>query len=133
MQEFGEINFPIGRHPVDRLKMAVVPDGRQAKTKWQLKETLRHGLILEVTLETGRTHQIRVHLAHLGAAVLGDTLYGPGVKSASPTIRRAVTRLGRQALHAASLSFLHPRSAERITCASPLPKDIAELVVTLHG
>src|SRR5690606_11438891 len=102
--ETGMIEAPIGRHPVDRLRMTVAPDGRPAWTEFWLLERFGGAFsLLELKLYTGRTHQIRVHLAHIGHPVAGDPQYGP---------RRSLTGLGGQALHAFWLRFTHPRTRE---------------------
>jgi len=116
-----KITAPIGRHPVHRTRMAVVPRGRPAVTHVTVVERLGGATLVECRLETGRTHQIRVHLRHLGHPVLGDPVYGgaPG-------------GIARQALHAARLEFTHPRTGERIVCTAPLPEDFARLLDTLR-
>ncbi len=107
----GTVEGPIGRHPVDRKKMAIVPDGREAVTHWRVLEELRGATLLECRLTTGRTHQIRVHMASIGHPLLGDPLYGP---KKSPW---AVT--GGQLLHAFRLGFVHPRSGEEMLFEAP--------------
>ena len=96
----GDVDAPIGRHPTDRKKMAIVPGGREALTHWRVLEPLRGATLLECVLSTGRTHQIRVHMASLGHPVLGDPVYGPK-KSPYPVE-------GGQLLHAFRLGFRHP-------------------------
>ncbi len=102
----GTVDAPIGRHPKDRQRMAVVPTGRAARTHWQVIERLGNYVFMHFDLETGRTHQIRVHMQHLGHPLVGDTLYGRG-KSPIP--------LPGQALHAYRLEFSHPTSGERLS------------------
>jgi 23S rRNA pseudouridine1911/1915/1917 synthase len=111
-QEEGTVNAPIGRHRLDRKKMAVTSGGRAAITHWRV--LMRYGdfTLVEARLETGRTHQIRVHLASLGHPVAGDTVYGP----AKPKLG-----LKGQALHAARLTLRHPRTGEEMTFAAPVP------------
>ena len=99
-QESGTVDAPIGRHPTDRKKMAIVPDGRPARTDWRVLEELKGATLLECVLSTGRTHQIRVHMASLGHPVLGDPVYGPK-KSPYPVE-------GGQLLHAGRIGFTHP-------------------------
>jgi len=113
----GLIDAPIARHPTDRTRMAVVPGGREARTHWQVREALGDYTLLDVRLETGRTHQIRVHLAWRGWSVVGDPLYG----ARRP---RAPLGLARQFLHAAQLGFAHPDDGRAIICQSPLPTDL---------
>jgi 23S rRNA pseudouridine1911/1915/1917 synthase len=136
----GTINAPLGRHPWHREKQAVVSEakGREALTHYEVEETFgrdRDGKALvslvRCSLETGRTHQIRVHLAHLGHPLLGDQLYGTGFKTKIALLpemaRELVAGLHRQALHATSLGFLHPVSGEEMMFESPLPADLASL------
>jgi 23S rRNA pseudouridine1911/1915/1917 synthase len=123
----GEISAPIGRDPVHRKRMSVrAPHGREARTAWTREETFDGASLLRVRLHTGRTHQIRVHLASIGHPVVGDAVYG-GTRA--PSSRRAAARealraLGRPALHAARLAFIHPATGERVAFAAPLPPDL---------
>lgn len=137
----GTIDAPLDRHPTAREKQAVRKGGRDAVTHWELRETYPGadskpvaGLI-ECLLETGRTHQIRVHLAHIGHPIMGDETYATGFKTKaarlSPKARQALDALGRQALHAAILGFTHPASGERLEFESPLPDDMAKLALAL--
>ena len=114
----GTIEAPIGRHPVARRRMSVTAGGRPAVTHYRVLGSAEGASLLEVTLETGRTHQIRVHLAHIGHPVLGDGTYGGRTEAAA--------RLGleRPFLHAARLSFNHPGTGERIDVKDPLPGDL---------
>jgi len=112
-EDSGTIEAPIGRDPRDRKKMAVVDGGREAVTDFRVVERLGDASVLEVTLRTGRTHQIRVHLAYIGHPVLGDAVYG-----------RAERRLGRPALHAIGLSFAHPGDGGMRAYESPIPPDL---------
>ncbi|MBQ2433801.1 MAG: RluA family pseudouridine synthase, partial [Clostridia bacterium] len=104
--EAGAVEGPIGRHPSDRKKMAIVPGGREAKTYWRVLEELKGASYLECVLTTGRTHQIRVHLSSIGHPVLGDPVYGPK-KSPYPVE-------GGQLLHAFRLGFTHPTTGEKM-------------------
>lgn len=111
-EDSGTVEGPIGRHPTDRKKMAIVPDGREARTNWQVLERLKGATLIEARLTTGRTHQIRVHMASIGHPVLGDPVYGP---KKSPY---AVS--GGQLLHAYRIGFVHPSTgAEMIFEADP--------------
>jgi 23S rRNA pseudouridine1911/1915/1917 synthase len=139
----GTIDLPLGRHKIDREKMAVVRDGagRAAVTHWEVVETYNGSdgkpvaSLLRCALETGRTHQIRVHLAHGGHPLLGDALYGRGFKTKAarlgPKAQAALEGLGRQALHAATLGFRHPVSAEESLFESELPEDLVRLRTAL--
>lgn len=115
----GTVDAPIGRHPVDRKKMAVVSNGRPAITHWEV--IARYGGYTHVRcrLETGRTHQIRVHMAHIGHPILGDTVYGA---------KKAVPGLQGQCLHAVGLRFIHPRTGEVVECSCPLPEEFREVL-----
>jgi 23S rRNA pseudouridine1911/1915/1917 synthase len=131
----GTVDAPIGRHRTDRLRMAVRPDGREAITHYRLAERFAHHTLLLVKLETGRTHQIRVHLAHIGHPLVGDPAYGgrrqltPG---ATPQLRQALKDFGRQALHAGRLAFEHPITGKAIDVSSPLPADFKRLLAALR-
>lgn len=120
----GRIDAPIRRHPRDRIKMAVVPEGRTAATRWEVLETFRDATLLRLSLETGRTHQIRVHMAHLGHPLVGDPLYGPSKPFA--------IRMGRQALHAEQLGFRHPVSGEAMRFQADPPADFQRLLMILR-
>ena len=110
-QESGTVEGPIGRHPTDRKKMAIVPGGRDAVTHWRVLEPLRGATLLECRLTTGRTHQIRVHMASIGHSLLGDPLYGPK-KMPYPV-------QGGQLLHAFRIGFVHPRTGEEMLFEAP--------------
>lgn len=115
----GRIDLPIGRHPVHRKKMAIREDGREAVTNWRLLERFSQGLtLLELGLETGRTHQIRVHMASLSCPVVGDSVYGRK-NSLYPELG-----ITRQYLHAYSLAFSHPRTGENLQFTAPLWPDM---------
>jgi 23S rRNA pseudouridine1911/1915/1917 synthase len=131
----GRVDAPIGRHPRDRLKMAVVRGGRPARTRYRILERFRAQTHIEISLETGRTHQIRVHMAHIGAPLVGDPLYGGRPRlppHPSEALRARLQSFRRQALHAARLELEHPVTAERLTFASPLPEDLEALLSALR-
>ncbi|MGH8274831.1 MAG: 23S rRNA pseudouridine(1911/1915/1917) synthase RluD [Gammaproteobacteria bacterium] len=130
------IEAPIGRHPTARTKMAVVDRGREAVTHTRVAERLHGYTLLAVTLETGRTHQIRVHLAHRGMPIVGDPVYGGRFgPPAGLTVeaREALTSFRRQALHARRLAFTHPATGAALDFEAPLPADFAELLAVLRG
>ena len=129
--ERGLIDAPIGRNPLDRKKMAVVDDGRSAVTHfWVLEHLAGTFSLLRLRLETGRTHQIRVHMAFIGHPVVRDPLYGPR-SAAKAGDRPEVKLLDGQALHAARLSFVHPRTEKPLTFEAPLPADYEAFLATL--
>ena len=132
----GTVEAPIDRHPRDRVKMAVREDGRDAVTHYRLRERFRAHTALECRLETGRTHQIRVHMAHLRHPIVGDPLYGGPLrlpKGASDELAAALRGFRRQALHAETLQFAHPASGEPIRCAAPVPEDMLALMAALRA
>jgi 23S rRNA pseudouridine1911/1915/1917 synthase len=131
----GSVDEPIGRHRTQRTKMAVRSDGRAAVTHYRIEKRFRAHTLARVHLETGRTHQIRVHLAHIGYAIVGDPVYGGRRRlpaGASATLKTALEAFHRQALHAARLSFLHPKSGKPVSYEAPLPADLAGLLETLE-
>ena len=113
-EDSGTVDAPIGRHGVDRKKMAVVADGRRAVTHWRVLERFQGYTYVECRLETGRTHQIRVHMAHTGHPILGDTVYGN---------KKAVPGLQGQCLHAVGLRFIHPRTGEPVELSCGLTEE----------
>jgi 23S rRNA pseudouridine1911/1915/1917 synthase len=140
----GTIEARVGRSPANRTRMAVVKGvaGRHAVTHFEVIETFSRGgkplaSLLRLRLETGRTHQIRVHLAHIGHPVMGDPLYGVGFKTSAsklePEARAALDQLGRQALHAAEIGFEHPLHGGAQHFTSPVPEDMDLLIRTLRS
>ncbi len=131
----GTVDEPIGRHRTQRIKMAIRADGREAITHYRLERRFAAHTLLRVQLETGRTHQIRVHLAHLGYPLVGDPVYGgrrrvpPG---AGPGLLAALAGFRRQALHAARLELDHPVSGEPLQFEAPLPEDFRDLLAALE-
>ncbi|MFC3551580.1 23S rRNA pseudouridine(1911/1915/1917) synthase RluD [Lysobacter cavernae] len=131
----GTANAPIDRHPRDRIRMAVREDGRDAVTHFRLRERFRAHTLLECRLETGRTHQIRVHMAHLKHPIIGDPLYGGPLKlpkGATEELIAGLRGFKRQALHAETLEFAHPVTGEPVRCSAPMPADMQQLVQVLH-
>ncbi len=134
----GTVEAALGRHAVQREKMAVVPPskGREAITHWEKIADYGVASLVRCRLETGRTHQIRVHMAHIGHPLIGDAAYGAGFKTKIARLpekaRQAVSALGRQALHAATLGFTHPISGDALVFTSDLPADLAALQAALE-
>ncbi len=127
----GTIDEPIGRHRGDRLRMAIRVSGRPAVTHYRVLERFRAHTYLSVKLETGRTHQIRLHLSHIKYPIVGDPVYGGRFglpRGATPALVEVLRGFKRQALHAAMLGFDHPRSGERLTLHSAVPPDFAHLL-----
>lgn len=130
----GTVDEKIGRHRTQRIKMTVRSDGREAVTHYRLEKKFRAHTLARVRLETGRTHQIRVHLAHIGYPIVGDPVYGGRKrvpKGATPALIKALDAFQRQALHAAKLSFTHPKSGKAVSYEAPLPKDLKGLLAAL--
>jgi 23S rRNA pseudouridine1911/1915/1917 synthase len=128
------IDKPIGRHPFTRTKMAVTRDGKPAVTHIRCQKRYKDFTLLDVRLETGRTHQIRVHCAHEGYPLVGDALYGWRLRfpeRASQRLQATLSAFKRQALHAVRLSLTHPVTGESLTWAAPLPEDFEELLAVL--
>jgi 23S rRNA pseudouridine1911/1915/1917 synthase len=132
----GTVDEPIGRHRTARTHMAVRADGRPAVTHYWIEERFRAHTLLRVRLETGRTHQIRVHLAHIGLPVIGDPVYGGRrrlIAGASPALAAALKSFPRQALHARRLAFDHPLSGEPLAFEAPVPADFEALLAVLRA
>lgn len=123
-EDSGTVNAPIGRHPVERKKMAVVANGRPAVTHWKVLERFPGFTYVECRLETGRTHQIRVHMAYLGHPIWGDTVYGG---------KKPVPGLQGQCLHAVGLRFLHPRTGEPVELCCALPEEFQAKLRSLRA
>jgi 23S rRNA pseudouridine1911/1915/1917 synthase len=134
MTSGGKVDAPIDRHPVDRVRMAVRMGGRDSVTHYRVIERYRRHTWVRVTLETGRTHQIRLHLSHAGYPLVGDAVYGGRLvlpKGASPAFIETLRGFRRQALHAAKLKFPHPQDGRTIEVESPLPADFRALIAAL--
>lgn len=136
-----EVDAPIGRHPRERQRMAVIPPGseppgRAARTRFHVLERFPGFTLLEARLDTGRTHQVRVHCAYIRLPVVGDPVYGPGPlardRTTSPAVLAAAAGLGGQALHACSLAFDHPVTGERLTFTAPPPADFQAVLDALR-
>lgn len=123
-QDNGIIDAPIGRHPIDRKRMAVVESGRRAVTHYEVLERFGDYTLVKAQLETGRTHQIRVHMAYIGHPVVGDPVYG---------IKKQRFNLKGQVLHAKQLTLIHPRSGEKMTFEAPLPEYFEKLLSILKN
>ena len=133
----GTVDAPIDRHPRDRVRMAVVKEGggREAITHYRVREKFRSHTVVECRLETGRTHQIRVHMAYVKHPLIGDPLYGGAFKLPKAATEFLVSTLRgfkRQALHAEKLSFIHPVSGEQLSFEAPMPEDMVVLIKALR-
>ncbi|ALH95400.1 23S rRNA pseudouridine(1911/1915/1917) synthase RluD [Acinetobacter equi] len=132
----GTIDEPIKRHPVDRVKMTVLPGGKDAVTHYNVKERFQHFTRVQARLETGRTHQIRVHFSYIGHGLVGDQVYMPRVRvpaGASETLNDVLRGFKRQALHAVQLGLQHPRTGEEMMFDAPWPADFSALVDMLRA
>lgn len=129
------IDAPIGRHPKDRIKQTVVETGKQAITHYRIIERFKHHTLVKVMLETGRTHQIRVHLSHIGHGLVADKQYGRGLhlpKRASDELKNALKKMPRHCLHAKKLSLTHPQTQETLSWQVKLPDDMLSLISVLQ-
>ena len=124
----GVVNLPIGRHPSQRVKMAVIEGGKDAVTHYNIEANFPSCTLVRCRLETGRTHQIRVHLTHLGHPLIGDTVYKKGVQKCVLPLRELLNGFPRQALHATKLALEHPDTGEWMEWEVPLPEDMEELL-----
>jgi len=133
LDEQGIICAPLGRHPVNRQRFAVLTpgEGKDAVTRFRVAERLPGFTLLHLSLDTGRTHQIRVHLAHLGYPVVGDPVYGGGARRLLE--KQGLPRLSGQALHAFRLTFRHPRTGDRLTFEAPVPGDFQAVLDALRA
>ncbi len=130
----GTVDAPIGRHPIHRQRMAVIDEGKHAVTHYRIIERFAGHTHLKVLLETGRTHQIRVHMAEIKHPIVGDAVYGARVvlpKGASTQLINALRQFKRQALHAKRLGLVHPVTGEYMQWSTPLPEDMKELLNAL--
>jgi 23S rRNA pseudouridine1911/1915/1917 synthase len=134
VQFSGQVNAPIGRHPVQRVKMAVNKSGKEARTHYLVKEQINNGCtLLQCSLDTGRTHQIRVHMFSIGHPLIGDPTYGTKPQKVSQEICKLIASFPRQALHAKHLELIHPDTGQNVMWESELPKDIDELLLALRA
>jgi len=130
----GTVDAPVGRHRVHRTRMAVTNAGRPAVSHYRVLHRFAAHTFIAVRLETGRTHQIRVHMAHVKHALIGDPVYGGRLrlpKGAGEKVHQALQEFRRQALHASDLGFEHPASGEQVGFHAPLPADLLALLATL--
>ncbi len=130
----GSVDAPIGRHSVDRLRQAIREDGREAVTHYRVLHRYRGHTHVRLQLETGRTHQIRVHMAHVRYPLVGDRVYGGRLllpKGASPELIEVLRAFKRQALHAARLAFAHPATSKPVEVTAPIPDDMRSLLDAL--
>lgn len=134
-QESGQIDRPIARDPRNRTRMAVVQAGRAALSRYRVKRRYESFTLMDVELKTGRTHQIRVHLAWLKHPVVGDDVYGGGRDNAirNPKIKASIRKLGRHFLHAEQLAFRHPTTDKLMEFKAPLPVELNEVIADLEG
>jgi len=131
----GKVDAPIGRHPLQRKRMAVIETGKPAVTHYRVAEKFRHLALLKCRLETGRTHQIRVHMAHIRHPIVGDIGYGGRVqlsKGMTEELILALRQFKRQALHAFALGFVHPSTGEDMHFEAELPEDFKGLLEALR-
>lgn len=131
LEQEGVVDAPIGRHPIHRTRMAIVQNGKPARTHYRVLEKFTASTLLRCSLETGRTHQIRVHLLSIGHPLAGDPVYGR--TSPDPSTAAAVAQLPRQALHAWQLELTHPHNGQTLLWESPLPDDMASLLQALRN
>jgi 23S rRNA pseudouridine1911/1915/1917 synthase len=131
----GSVDAPVGRHTRDRVRMCVRSDGKPALTHYRVITRFREHTHIQLKLESGRTHQIRVHMQYIRHPVLGDPVYGGRQRIPSQADDELITQLrafNRQALHAFRLSLIHPASGKQLSWKSPLPHDMAQLLAVLQ-
>lgn len=128
----GTVDQPIGRHPVQRTKMAVIKNGKPARTHYQILEQFDGCTLLQCNLETGRTHQIRVHMHKIGHPLAGDPVYGGRPKKTKQEIGQLLTMFPRQALHAQQLALTHPKNEKIVSWEAALPDDLSALLQALR-
>ena len=132
LEQGGLVDAAIGRHPTRRKEMAVVSGAKAARTHWEVVARMEYAVLIRVKLETGRTHQIRVHMNHLGAPLIGDRLYGD-ISGLPKQLLVTAQKFGRQALHAYLLEFEHPDDNKRMRFEAELPDDFRKLIVDFGG
>lgn len=132
IQQGGHVDVPIGRHPTQRTKMAVIATGKPARTHYQVVETFFKCTLLQCSLETGRTHQIRVHMNAIGHALIGDPVYGGKPINPESEVGRLLSNFPRQALHAQRLSLTHPQTGQVWNWEAPVPQDFDALLQALQ-
>jgi 23S rRNA pseudouridine1911/1915/1917 synthase len=128
----GLVNAPVGRHPANRTKMSISSSGKEARTRYRVIDQLGGCTLLLCSLETGRTHQIRVHMQSLGHPLVGDPVYGGKPSKIDPEIGRIIAHFPRQALHAQRLELTHPKTNKDMSWESPLPDDMEKLLSSLR-
>ena len=131
----GTVDEPIGRDPKDRIRQAVVEDGKDAITHYRVIDRFAHHTHVKAILETGRTHQIRVHLSYIGHPLIADPMYGGKIrfpKKADDHLKNALKKFNRQALHAKKLTLTHPITLEQMSWKAPLPQDLQDLLKVLQ-
>jgi 23S rRNA pseudouridine1911/1915/1917 synthase len=131
----GTVDEPIGRDPKDRIRQAVVEDGKDAVTHYRVIDRFAHHTHVKAILETGRTHQIRVHLSYIGHPLIADPMYGGKIrfpKKADDHLKNALKKFNRQALHAKKLTLTHPITLEQMSWKAPLPQDLQDLLKVLQ-
>lgn len=131
-QQSGEIEEPIGRHPKDRKRMAVVSGGKEARSRYVVLERFEGCALVAVTLDTGRTHQIRVHMMHAGYPLLGDPVYGRATRTRRLALPEFAAQFSRQALHARRLTLTHPATDETVSYECEIPEDLESVLQSLR-